>query len=163
MNAWATGDPVAYLEELPAALRAVVATVPEDLLQIPEAPDKWSVKDVIGHLLDSEVVYGYRMRFVLAQPENEIAGYDQELWANRLRYREAPLEPALDAIAALRHWNLTWIRGLSDEEKARWGMHSERGKESVGHLIKLLAGHDLAHRTQIRRILTAVGGGEGEP
>lgn len=149
-------DPVAYLEELPGAVRAVVAGVSDEVLLTPEAPGKWSVKDVVVHLLDSEVVYGYRMRFIVAQPENAIAGYDQEQWLRRLRYRDALLDPALDALTALRHWNLTWIRSLTDEEKARWGTHSERGRESVDHIIRLLAAHDLAHRTQIRRILAAV-------
>lgn len=151
-------DPVAYLEELPGAVRAVVSGLSEEVLLTPEAPGKWSVKDVVVHLLDSEVVYGYRMRFIVAQPENVIAGYDQEQWLRGLRYRDAYLDPALDALTALRHWNLTWIRSLSAEEKARWGTHSERGRESVDHIIKLLAAHDLAHRTQIHRILGAVGG-----
>jgi len=92
----------------------------------------------------------------VAQPEGQIAGYDQERWLRALRYREAQVDPALEALTALRHWNLTWIRTLGDEEKARWGTHSERGVESVGHLIRLLAAHDMVHRTQIKRILTAV-------
>ncbi len=149
-------EPIQYLEELPGAVRALVAGVDPELLLIPEAPDKWSVKDVLVHLLDSEVVYGYRMRFIVAQPEGQIAGYDQERWLRALRYREAQVDPALEALTALRHWNLTWIRTLGDEERARWGTHSERGVESVGHLIRLLAAHDMAHRTQIKRILTAV-------
>ena len=152
-------DPVAYLEELPGAVRAMVAGVEPEVLRTPEAPDKWSVKDVLVHLLDSEVVYGYRMRFIVAQPEGAIAGYDQERWLRALRYREAQIDPALEALTALRHWNLTWIRTLDDEERARWGTHSERGVESVGHIIQLLAAHDLAHRTQIKRILAAVQAG----
>jgi len=151
-------DPVAYLEELPGAVRALVAGVDPELLIEPEAPDKWSVKDVLVHLLDSEVVYGYRMRFTLAQPEGPIAGYDQERWLRALRYREAQVDPALEALTALRHWNLTWIRTLSEDEKARWGTHAERGVESVGHLIRLLAAHDMVHRKQIKRILGAVQG-----
>lgn len=149
-------DPVSYLEELPGAVRAMVAGVDPQLLRTPEAPNKWSVKDVLVHLLDSEVVYGYRMRFIVAQPEGTIAGYDQERWLRALRYRDAQVDPALEALTALRHWNLTWIRTLNDDEKARWGTHSERGVENVGHIIRLLAAHDLAHRSQIKRILTAV-------
>lgn len=150
-------DPLSYLEELPGAVRAMVAGVDPEVLRTPEAPEKWSVKDVLVHLLDSEVVYGYRMRFIVAQPEGVIAGYDQERWLRALRYRDAQIDPALEALTALRQWNLTWIRTLDDEEKSRWGTHSERGVESVGHIIHLLAAHDLAHRNQIKRILAAVG------
>ena len=149
-------DPLAVMEELPAVLDALIADVPEETLRTPEEPGKWSVVQVLWHLADSEVIYRYRLRRAVAE-EDEIVGYDQDAWADRLRYADAPPGEALAIIRALRPATMRWLRGLSPEEQARTGVHNERGPESVEHMVRLLAGHDLVHRNQIRRILDRVG------
>ena len=149
-------DPLAVMDELPAAVDALIADVPEETLRTPEEPGKWSVADVLWHLADSEVIYRYRLRRAVAQ-EDEIVGYDQDAWADRLRYADAPVDEALAIIRTLRPSTVRWLRGLSPEERARAGVHDERGPESVDHMVRLLAGHDLVHRRQIRRILDRVG------
>ena len=150
-------DPTEVMAGQVAELRALVAGVPDEVLETPEAPGKWSAKDVIVHLFDSEVVYGYRMRYIVAQPGGEIAGYDQDRWVSSLHYHKAPLDLTLQALDVLRRWNLAWIDTLSADERARWGEHSERGEESIDRIIQLLGAHDLVHRDQIARILKAVG------
>ena len=149
-------DPGKVMQGTPGALRELLSSVSAGDLMTPEAPGKWSAKGVLVHLLDSEVVYGYRMRFIVAQPEQDIAGYDQDQWARALRYEDAPRDLTLDAFGLLRRWNLGWLDSLNDDERARWGNHSERGHESVDHIVKLLAAHDLVHLAQIRRILATV-------
>jgi uncharacterized damage-inducible protein DinB len=154
-------DPLAVLGELLPPLEAVCATLPEELLRRPERAGKWSIAQVIAHLADSDLVSGYRLRLVIAQPGTPIQGYDQDRWAAELRYAEAPLAETLDQLAALRRANLRLLRALDDERLERAGMHSERGRESVRRLTQLMAGHDLVHRRQIERIRKAVT--EGAP
>lgn len=150
-------EPLAVLAETPGVLRAAVAPVPTAVLRRPEAPGKWSVAVVLQHLADSDLITGYRIRLMLAQDNPPIAGYDQDAWALRLHYADVEPSAALAQFEALRTANLALWNGLTEPELARTGLHSERGPESVGYLIKLIAAHDLVHFRQITRILDAVG------
>lgn len=149
-------DPLEVQEELVDWLREAVAGLEDPVLRRPEGPGKWSILEVVRHLADTELVYRYRMRMIVAEPGSPIPAYDQDRWAGGLRYNEADLEGALRELAALRRANLDWLRGLSDEELDREGVHEERGPESVRRIVALLAAHDLVHRGQIERIKAAV-------
>ncbi|HVZ22755.1 MAG TPA: DinB family protein [Vicinamibacterales bacterium] len=151
-------DPVAVLAETPAEIERLLATVPAAAVTTPEAPGKWSIREVVQHLADSELVGGWRLRLVLAQDRPALTGYDQDLWASRLRYDEVDVGDAFDQFAALRKANLRLWRGLTPDDLSRVGLHSERGEESLAHLRKLYAAHDLLHRRQLARIRAAVGG-----
>jgi hypothetical protein len=150
-------DPLSVLRETPDALRKAIAGVPESRLRQPEAPGKWSVAHVLQHLADSELVGGWRFRLVLAQDRPALTGYDQDAWAARLWYDAADPAQALEEFAVIRRGNLRLLERATPEQLARVGVHSERGEESLGHLRKLYAGHDLLHRRQIDRIFAAVG------
>src|SRR5688500_14371555 len=143
-------DPIETLASTPAALRDATAGLSDAAAKIPEAEGKWSVQQVIRHLADSELVYGYRVRLIVAAEQPAIPGYDQDEWARRLGYHDGTLAEAIDDVSAMRAMNLRWLRARPDEELARMGMHSERGEESVAHNMKLLAGHDLVHLRQDR-------------
>jgi hypothetical protein len=146
-------EPFAVLEELVPWLERRLQGGDDARLRRPEAPGKWSAMEVIQHLADSEMVYGYRVRLILTQDSPPIPGYDQDVWVRELRYREVPLAQAVDQLAVLRGANLRLYRSLGPDGLARAGLHSERGPESVGDIIRLLAAHDLVHRRQIDRIL----------
>jgi hypothetical protein len=156
-------DPLAVQEELLPALAGVPAALPAALLRRPERPGKWSIAQVIAHLADSELVHGYRLRMVVAHPGAAIAGYDQDRWARELRYDEVEIDDALDQLGALRRANLRLQRSLDEAQLEHAGMHSERGRESVRHYMRMIAGHDLVHRRQIERIQQAVTRGETQP
>jgi hypothetical protein len=128
-----------------------------NVLRKPEAPDKWSVVEVIQHLADSELVFGSRMRMILTADRPSLQGFDQDLWAREFGYEDVQLDIALGQLRGLRIPNLRLARTLSPPQLDRVGIHSERGPESVGHLLKLMAAHDLVHRRQIDRILASVG------
>ena len=125
-------------------------------LRTPEAPGKWSIAQVLRHLADSDVVWGWRMRLILAQDRPPITGYDQDLWADRLHYAESDPAESLDTFRVLRRDNLKLIERATPEDLKRVGVHSERGEESAGYLMRLFAGHDLLHLRQIDRIKNAV-------
>lgn len=149
-------DPLDVLRTTPTALRAAVAAVDPSRLAAPEAPGKWSVREVLAHLADSELVYGWRLRMIIAHDRPAITGYDQDLWAERLHYSDVDPEVALATFETLRPGNLRLIDNASDAVLARVGVHSERGEESVAHLIRMYAGHDVLHLRQIDRILKTV-------
>ena len=148
-------DPLEVLRASPDALRDAVAGRSAAALHTPEAPGKWCAQEVLGHLADSELVWGYRLRMALAQDRPRLEGYDQDAWALRLRYGDGDADRALTRFAVLREANLELLQAASAEELARVALHGERGEESVEHMIRLYAGHDLVHRRQLARILDA--------
>jgi hypothetical protein len=96
---------------------------------------------------------------VMAQDRPAIAGYDQDLWAARLRYDEADPSQAIREFTLLRQANLRLLSRASSDDLARVGIHAERGEESVAHMIRLYAGHDVLHLKQVERIRQAVSAG----
>jgi len=150
-------DPFEVQSQQFATLQAEIAEIDDATLRRPEKPGKWSIMQVIQHLADSEVVYRYRMRMILAQPTPEIQGYDQDLWATNLNYNELDLREALEIIRVLRAANLKMLRGLNETQLERYGIHSERGPESIRKILQMIAAHDILHLNQIRRIKKAHG------
>ena len=149
-------DPMAVLREMPSALpRAIEGLSPRQLRQ-PERQDKWSIGQILQHLADAEVVWAWRMRLVLAQDRPPLTGYDQDLWAERLHYDEADPSDAIDLFAVLRRASLRLMERASPVDLQRVGVHVERGEESLEHLRRLYAGHDLLHLRQIERVRRAV-------
>jgi hypothetical protein len=157
LNRLADRDPLEVLAGLGAGVRKVFEGLPDTAIRQPEAPGKWSMIEVAQHLADSEIVVGFRLRMILAHDRPEITAYDQDLWAERLRYREAKLDEVLEQMEVLRAANLRIARRLTRDELDRFGVHAERGGESVGYLLRLVAGHDLVHLDQLARIRRAVG------
>lgn len=149
-------DPLAVQRQTVAAVRAAVAGLDEAALRRPEAPGKWSVVEVVQHLADSELVTAYRLRMIAAHDTPPIQGYDQDRWAQRLHYADARLDDALEQLDVLRRANLQLLERLTPDEWERTGLHSERGPESLRHLTRLIAAHDLVHLRQIERVKQAV-------
>jgi hypothetical protein len=149
-------DPVAVLRETPFALRRAITGLSVFELRRKEQSDKWSIVEVVRHLADSEVVWAWRMRLILAQDRPPITGYDQDLWAERLRYRESDAQEALEEFTVLRRGNLGVLGKATPADLARVGVHVERGEESLDRLHRMYAGHDLLHLNQIARIRRAV-------
>lgn len=153
-------DPVAVLSGTPSWCRERVDYfAARGRLATPEAAGKWSAAGVIQHLADSELVWGYRLRKVLAEDRPELTGFDQDLWAERLGYANADAEQALAVFSTLRRANLGLLARASHADWERVGVHNERGEESVRHMMRLYAGHDLVHRRQMERIARSVSGG----
>ncbi|MGZ8391347.1 MAG: DinB family protein [Gemmatimonadales bacterium] len=149
-------DPVEVLDQLLPWLAERIRGLDDSALRRPEAPGKWSVIEVIQHLADSDLVFSYRLKMMLTEDRPPLQGYDQNRWAGVLRYREVPLELALDQLRGVRAANLHVLKVLSPSQLERVGLHAERGTESAGFLLRLIGAHDLVHRRQINRILSTV-------
>jgi len=148
--------PLDVLRATPGAVRAAVAGLSEAQLSAREAPGKWSTRHVVRHLADSEIVWGWRLRLVLAQDRPPLTGYDQDLWADHLQYADASVPDALEELAAVRRTHLRLLEPLSPADLDRVGVHRERGEESVRHMMRMYAGHDLLHLGQLARIRQAI-------
>ena len=118
-------DPVQILEQTPAALRRLLDTVPPEAVGRPEAPGKWSIREVVQHLADSELVGGFRLRMVMAHDRPSLTGYDQDLWASRLRYSDVDVQDAVEQFTALRRANVRLWAGLQPRGPAE-GRRSRR-------------------------------------
>jgi len=147
-------DPLAVLAETPTRLRALLYQLPDTQLRARPAPERWSLLEIAAHLSDVEIVVGYRVRTILGATDGvPMPAYDQNSWQEALRYNDRAVAPTLDAFTAARDNNLLLYRSLDEAAWNKYGLHSERGKESVRDTIVLNAGHDINHLRQIEAIL----------
>jgi hypothetical protein len=149
-------DPLHVLERTPVQARALVREHGVARLRVRPIEGKWTPLEVLGHLCDCEWVYGYRTRLILCEDNPTLMAMDQDGWVAAQRHNERdPIELA-EQFSALRKHNLQFWHGLTVQELERTGLHNERGPESLGLLRTLIAGHDLLHLDQMKRLLMAI-------
>jgi uncharacterized damage-inducible protein DinB len=150
----AGADPFAVLESTPARIEAKIAGRRDDDLRQSPSPSRWSVAQILAHLADSEIVFAYRLRMILASSGTTLQAYDQDAWSRAQRAEASDPRASLTLFSAIRASTVRLLRSLDAEELERYGLHAERGKETVRHLLALYAGHDRNHLAQIERLLT---------
>jgi len=125
-------------------------------------PREWSVLGCLAHATDAEIVMSGRYRWIVAHDEPPLIGYDQDLWVDRLH--AGPEDPAelLELLRSLREANVSLWRRSSPDQRARAGLHVERGSETFDLSFRMIAGHDRFHLAQARRTLEMVRGDEPE-
>jgi hypothetical protein len=114
------------------------------------APAKWSATEIVCHLADCEIVFGFRLRQTLAEDNPTIQPFDQDKWA--VQYAGIPAAQALESFSALRKWNLRLIHAALPVAAGRTMTHPERGTMTFQALVETMAGHDLNHLAQLRHI-----------
>ena len=117
------------------------------------APEKWSVSEILAHLADAEIVGGFRMRLILGAPGTPITAFDQDSWVLSGHYEKRDPHKSLELFRTLREANLALLKSLKPEQWKQYGMHSERGQESIEQLVRMFAGHDINHLRQVEGIL----------
>jgi hypothetical protein len=135
-------------------LERLIKGVPAAKLRKRPAPDQWSVSEILAHMADAEIVGGFRMRFILGAPGTPVVAFDQDAWAGSLHYKKRNPGKSLELFRALREGNLAMLKSLKPEQWRHYGMHSERGKETIERIALMFAGHDINHTRQIEKILT---------
>jgi hypothetical protein len=148
-------DPALVQAATVDGMRAIVRAAGDRLRARPE-PSEWSVVECLGHLVDSEIVTGARIRWILAEDEPDIVGYDQDRWVDGLRHGDDDPEDLISLFGALREANLRLWAATPPPDRDRFGRHRERGPESYGLMVRLSAGHDRFHLAQAERALAAV-------
>jgi len=148
-------DPLRVQASTAKKLTAILRRGTASQLRRKPAPEKWSVVEILAHLADAELVVGWRLRSILSAPGAPIAAYDQDAWASNGQYAKRDPRKSLERFRILREANLELIKSLTPEQRRQFGLHSERGEESIDRLTMLIAGHDLNHLEQIEALLTA--------
>jgi hypothetical protein len=144
--------------ELIAHYRSGHSVIAESLAGIDEAgldarpaDGGWTPREVVHHTADSEMTAAIRVRRLIAEDNPTIVGYDGDVFAERLRYADRPIEPALEAIAGARSTTAQILERLTDAEWARTGTHTESGSYGVERWLEIYALHCDEHADQIRR------------
>ena len=149
-------DPLALQAAAPEKLARLVEGLSSEQLSRRPAVDKWSIRELVAHLADDELVGGYRIRLILSSPGSEIQAFDQDVWSRTGRYDQADVNLSLQIYGLLRKANLVLLHSLSPEEWDLFGVHAERGAESIRDIAMYYAGHDLNHFAQIEAIRSGV-------
>jgi uncharacterized damage-inducible protein DinB len=131
--------------------KAIRGLSPRQLKWKPE-PGKWSIAEILAHLADTEIVASWRMRSVLGANGTTIQPFDQDAWASVFQYSKRDAKRSLELFRVLRENNLDMLKAIPRESWDNYGMHLERGKETIAHLARMFAGHDTNHVLQVERI-----------
>jgi uncharacterized damage-inducible protein DinB len=132
--------------------KAIRGLSPKQLKWKPE-PGKWSIAEILAHLADAEIVGSWRMRLVVGASGTTLQPYDQEVWASAFQYTKADAKRSLEFFGVLRENNLAMLKALPKEAWETYGMHMERGKETLVHVVRMFAGHDTNHLRQVEGIV----------
>jgi hypothetical protein len=154
MNPYAAhaGDraPLDVIAETPRRLAKLLETIGPARVETPPAPGKWSARDIVSHLADAEIVFGFRLKQTLAQDHHVIQPFDQDLWAKSYPCCDAQL--ALAALSAVRAWNLALINSVQPADLSKPVTHPERGTMTFQTIVETMAGHDRNHIKQVEAI-----------
>ena len=126
-----------------------LAGAPDDELDTPPGEGRWTARQIVHHLADSEMTSAIRLRLLIASPSPNIVGYDQEEFARKLYYDDRPIEASLDAFNAARRSTAEILDRLTEAEWLREGTHTEHGRYTVYKWLELYAAHAHAHADQI--------------
>jgi hypothetical protein len=147
-------QPMGVQAATPKKLARLIKGVSTAKLRKRPAPGKWSVAEIITHLSDTELVGGFRMRLIMGAPGTPIAAFDQDAWVTSGHYEKRDPRKSLEQFRVLRESNLALLKSLTPQQWKQYGMHAERGQESIEHIVRMFAGHDLNHLQQIERALS---------
>lgn len=137
----------------PAEISTLLQAMGKEKTTVPPAPGKWSAAQIVSHLADCELVFSFRLRQTLAEDGPVIQPFDQDKWA--AAYEGTGADQALAAFKAMRDWNLLLLKNSLPHAADRVMTHPERGTMTFQTVVETMAGHDLNHLNQLRRIAAA--------
>jgi len=146
-------DPLRLQQAAPKKVASLLKGKTRKQLARRPAPGKWSVAEIVAHMADAELAVAWRLRQVLSSNATPLQAYDQDLWANTFNYSRRDPRQSLASYTAYREANLTLLKSVPRKLWDNYGVHQERGNESVNHVVRMVAGHDLNHIRQIEGIL----------
>jgi uncharacterized damage-inducible protein DinB len=137
----------------PAKFAALIKRLDKKRLTRRPAPGKWSIAEILAHLADAELVIGWRLRSILASDGTTLQPFDQDVWAATFQYGKRDARTSLETFRVLRENNLRLLKSVPKTLWENHGMHQERGRETVAHTMRMIAGHDLNHLQQVEKIV----------
>lgn len=147
-------EPIRVQRASAGKLKKLVRGLDRKQLTWRPAPGKWSIAEILAHVADTEIVAAWRLRLILGSNGAPVQGFDQDSWAAVFKYAKADVKRSIEIFSFLREMNLAMLKSVPRELWDNSGIHSERGKESVAHIVRMFAGHDTNHIRQIEEILT---------
>ncbi len=145
--------PLRVIAATPAKLKTLTRGISGKQLRKRPAPGVWSAVEIIAHLAETELVIGYRIRKILEKSGTPIQAFEQDLWQKSAGYLHNNPALALELFATLRKSNVRLLTSLPRRKWKCYGMHAERGKETIEKVVHLEAGHDINHLRQLRRLV----------
>lgn len=145
-------DALAIQAKTPVKIERMIASLSSKQLAFRPAPGKWSIREILAHLAETELVCGYRLRMILSKNGTPIQAFDQDVWAEVSNYGKQDPEKSLALFRTLREYNLALLRSLPEKKWNQYGLHAERGKETVARMAEMFAGHDVNHLRQIEHL-----------
>ncbi len=153
MNADELKKLIAEAEQDPKRLATAVTGVPEAVLKRKPAPEKGSIHEIVGHLADVEIIFGYRIRQVLADKDPKFAPVDQDAWAEHLGYMEAAIPELIAQFGVNRYHSLRLLRRIQVEDLEKSGFHPEKNRQvTLEEIVQYWVGHGPNHFAQIERL-----------
>ena len=146
-------DPLRLQQAAPKKLAKMLKGKNKKQLTRKPAPDKWSIAEIVAHLADAEIAIAWRLRQILSSNAIPIQAYDQNSWARTFDYARRDPRQSLANFTSLREANLALLKSVPRKLWENYGIHQERGNESVSHVVRMVAGHDINHLLQIEAIL----------
>ena len=143
-------DPVEIMQATPGDLQRLFACVSAEQMNEPTAPGKWSLREILAHLADCEVVWAFRVRQAFETPGATVTPFDQDVWA--ARYSAYSADVAMAAFLSLRAWNLALLTTVTNAEKSNLLTHPERGTFPLTELLESIAGHDRNHIVRLEQM-----------
>jgi DinB superfamily len=150
-------DPLRVQQATAKKLQRLIQPLDRKQLSRRPVTGKWSIGEILAHLADAELVGSWRLRSVLGSSGNAIQAFDQEVWAETFAYSRRVPGVSLATFRVLRENNVALLKALPKNLWARYGIHQERGKETITQIVRMFAGHDLNHLRQIEEIAKAGG------
>jgi hypothetical protein len=145
-----TREPREVVENTALELHRLAGRIGDARMTTPRAPGKWSARDILAHLADCEIAFGYRLRQVLAENNHVIQPFDQDKWA--APYGQMEANAALQLFEALRNWNVALLKTVTPQQMQKPTRHPERGDMTFATIVETMAGHDINHLQQLEEI-----------
>jgi hypothetical protein len=143
-------EPIPVLTTTVGCLHSLTASLTPAQIDYPPAPGKWSIREIVCHLADCEIVFCFRLRQTLSEEHSIIQPFDQDRWAQR--YAAYNFDSALALVQAARTWNLRLLTTISEDDRHHPTTHPERGTMTFWTIVETMAGHDINHLQQIEKI-----------
>jgi hypothetical protein len=140
-------------EKEPQKIATAVSGLPEKVLNFKPTPEKWSIREILAHLADIELVYGFRMRQMLAENSSTITPINQDSWAQKTGYNETSAPESIAQFGLLRRSNLRLLRRIKMADLKRGAFHPEIQRElTLEDLVGRIAKHGSSHLEQIEKL-----------
>ncbi len=139
----------------PEFLAVVLTGVHGEEEDFVRSPGKWSIRQIVAHLADAELVAAQRMRQVIAEENPTLVAYDQDAWARNLDYARRKPKQSLETFRRIRAENYEFLKALPESAFDRAGSHTQLGKKTLFQMVEGLAAHAESHARQVQEIREA--------